>query len=103
MAIFLVFQLYPLARSLYLSFHKTVGPRHLVFVGWSNYRFLLGHDLLFGLAVLNTTIYTVAFVALQVPLSLGLAMLLNSRRVRAKNLFRFSFFPATWWGRSLSG
>ncbi len=57
--IFCIFLLYPLSRSLFLSFHKTVGPRHLVFVGLDNYRFLLGHDLLFGLALLNTAAYTV--------------------------------------------
>jgi ABC-type sugar transport system permease subunit len=101
--IFLVFQLYPLGRSLYLSFHKTVGPRHMVFVGWRNYRFLLGHDVLFGLAVVNTAVYTIAFVGLQVPLSLGLAMLLNSRRVVAKSVFRFSFFSSYLVGQVFVG
>lgn len=101
--IFCIFLLYPLSRSLFLSFHKTVGPRHLVFVGLNNYRFLLGHDLLFGLALLNTAAYTAAFLALQIPMSLGLALLLNSRRVRLRNLFRFSFFSSYLVGQVFVG
>lgn len=101
--IFSVFQLYPLGRSLYLSFHKTAGARHSVFVGWANYRFLLGHDLLFGLATANTLLYTVAFLMLQVPASLGLAVLLNSRHVRFRNLFRFSFFSSYLVGQVFVG
>jgi ABC-type sugar transport system permease subunit len=101
--IFGVFLLYPLSRSLYLSFHKTIGPGHVMFVGFGNYRFLLGHDLLFGLAVLNTAAYTLAFVSLQIPLSLGLAILLNSRCVRWKSLFRFSFFSSYLVGQVFTG
>jgi ABC-type sugar transport system permease subunit len=101
--IFCVFLLYPLARSLYLSFHKTVGPGHIVFVGLANYRFLLTHDLLFGLAVLNTAVFTVAFLLVQIPLSLGLALLLNSPRLRFRNLFRFSFFSSYLVGQVFVG
>jgi ABC-type sugar transport system permease subunit len=101
--IFSIFQLYPLARSLFLSFHKTIGPRHSVFVGLDNYRFLLRHDLLFGLATLNTLAYTVAFLALQIPLALGMAVLLNSRAVRFRNLFRFAFFSSYLVGQVFVG
>jgi ABC-type sugar transport system permease subunit len=101
--IFSIFLLYPLGRSLYLSFHKTFGPRDAVFVGWSNYRFLLRHDLLFGLAVVNTLAYTIAFLAIQIPLSLGLAVLLNSRQVRFRSLFRFSFFSSYLVGQVFVG
>jgi ABC-type sugar transport system permease subunit len=101
--IFCVFLLYPLARSLYLSFHRTFGPSHIVFVGLANYRFLLAHDLLFGLAVLNTAVFTIAFLAIQIPLSLGIALLLNSPRVRLRNLFRFSFFSSYLVGQVFVG
>jgi ABC-type sugar transport system permease subunit len=103
MIIFCVFLLYPLTRSLYLSFHRTIGAGHIMFVGLGNYRFLLGHDLLFGLAVLNTAVFTVAFLALQIPISLGLALLLNSRRVRLRSLFRFSFFSSYLVGQVFAG
>lgn len=101
--IFCVFLLYPLLRSLDLSFHKTFGPGHRVFIGWSNYRFLLGHDLLFGLAVLNTAGYTAAFLIIEIPLSLGLAILLNSRAVRFRNVFRFAFFSSYLVGQVFVG
>ena len=103
LAIFCVFLIYPLSRSLFLSFHKTIGPRHIAFVGLDNYRFLLRHDLLFGLSLLNTATYTIAFLALQIPMSLGLALLLNGRAVRFRNLFRFSFFSSYLVGQVFVG
>jgi ABC-type sugar transport system permease subunit len=54
-------------------------------------------------AVLNTAAFTIAFVALEIPISLGLAMLLNSRGVRAKNLFRFAFFSSYAVGQVFVG
>jgi ABC-type sugar transport system permease subunit len=89
--LFLVFLVWPLARSLVLSTHKTVGPRHEVFAGLDNYRFIL-RDRYFWLAVTNTVAYTAAFLAIQIPLSLGLALLLNSPRVRGRAALRFAFF-----------
>jgi len=87
----LVFTLYPLGRSLMLSFYRAAGTHNLRFVGLQNYAFLL-RDPRFHLALFNTALYTVLFLSLQIPLSLGLAMLLNSRRVRYRNFFRFAFF-----------
>jgi ABC-type sugar transport system permease subunit len=101
--IFCVFILYPLARSLDLSFHKTFGAGHAIFIGAANYRFLLAHDLLFWLAVLNTAAYTLVFLAIEIPLSLGLAILLNSREVRLRNLFRFAFFSSYVVGQVFVG
>ena len=89
--LFLVFTLWPVARSLVLSFYGSAGPREKTFVGLSNYRFLLS-DVQFHVAVLNTLLYTVLFLALYIPLALGLALLLNSPRVRFRNAFRFAFF-----------
>jgi ABC-type sugar transport system permease subunit len=89
--LFLVFLLYPLIRSLVLSTYKTVGPRHEVFAGLDNYRFILS-DRYFWLAVINTVVYTVAFLLVQIPLSLGLALLLNQPTVWARGVYRFAFF-----------
>src|SRR5205823_3915368 len=72
---------------------KVASPRTMRFVGLGNYRFLI-HDLAFWGAVANTTYFAVVFIALQVPLSLGLALLLNSRYVVFRNFFRFAFFSA---------
>ncbi len=89
--LFAVFLLYPLTRSLALSVQKTIGPRDSRFVGAANFRFLL-KDRLFWLAVANTTGYALAFLLLQIPAALGLAILLNSQRIKAKPVFRFAFF-----------
>lgn len=89
--IFSIFLLYPLARSVVLSFYKAVGPRKLLFVGLDNYRFLLG-DVLFWRSVLNTVYFAVMFLAVQIPLALGLSVLLSSRRVVGRSFFRFAFF-----------
>src|SRR4051812_5131238 len=78
--LFLVFMLYPLARSLVLSFYRSAGPQRNDFIGLSNYTFLL-RDWLFWRALLNTVLFTIAFLSLQIPLSLGLALLLNHRAV----------------------
>ncbi|HEY7120189.1 MAG TPA: sugar ABC transporter permease [Tepidisphaeraceae bacterium] len=89
--LFCVFMLYPLGRSIVMSLYRTYGPRTSQFIGLSHYRFFLT-DFLLWIAVANTILYTLAIVSLQVPLSLGLALLLNSPRVRLRNLFRFAFF-----------
>jgi ABC-type sugar transport system permease subunit len=92
--LFCVFMVYPLTRSLILSFYKTAGPKHQLFVGLGNYHYLLGHDPAFALAILNTLAFTLGFLILQIPLSLGLAILLNSNHIRGKNIFRFCFFSS---------
>lgn len=89
--LFAVFLLYPLASSVQLSFYKTAGAREMKFVGLDNYRFLLT-DSLFWIAVGNTTYFAVLFLSLQIPIALGLAVLLNSEKVRFRNFFRFAFF-----------
>jgi ABC-type sugar transport system permease subunit len=88
--LFIVFMIVPMLRSLWLSFHQTAGAQTRG-VGVSNYTFLL-QDRLFWLAALNTIGYTIAFLVVQIPLALLLAILLNSKRVRGRNLFRFAFF-----------
>lgn len=88
--LFLVFMLYPLARSMMLSFYRTAGERQ-EWVGLANYGFLL-RDQYFWKAVQNTAILTAAFLIIQIPSSLGLAILVNAKAVRLKSFFRFAFF-----------
>jgi lactose/L-arabinose transport system permease protein len=87
LVIFTGFFLYPLAISVVMSMQSYAGPRSYRFVGLAHYRFLLG-DTLFWVAVANTVSYTVLFLLFQVPASLGLALALNSRRVRGRAAFR---------------
>jgi ABC-type sugar transport system permease subunit len=89
--LFGTFLLYPVWRSVVLSFYKSAGPRHETFAGLGNYRFLL-KDPLFWLATANTAAYTLLSLLIQIPASLALALILNHPRVRARGIFRFAFF-----------
>jgi ABC-type sugar transport system permease subunit len=91
--LFAVFLLYPMGRSLYLSLHRTSGTAAAEFIGLGHYRYILT-DNLFWLACLNTVVFAVLFLSIQVPASLSLAMLLNSSVVRFRNTFRFAFFSS---------
>lgn len=89
--LFLVFTLYPLIKSILLSFYITNGPKSQIFVGMDNFRFLWS-DPAFHKAVWNTSFYAMCSVFMQLPLSLGLALLLNNQLVKGRDFFRFSFF-----------
>jgi ABC-type sugar transport system permease subunit len=95
--LFCGFMVYPLARSAILSFYKSGGPGHQVFIGLGNYTFLFQDDL-FWKAVANTVTFTVCFIGLQIPLALGLALLLNSKLVRCRNFLRYAFFSTNLVG-----
>lgn len=100
--VFCTFGLYPLAKSLYLAFHITAGPKAQIFVGLENFRFLLS-DPDFHTAAWNTCVFAFFSVFLQLPLSLGLALLLNRRYLRGRNFFRFGFFSPNLVGMVFVG
>ncbi|MCX7765543.1 MAG: sugar ABC transporter permease [Candidatus Sumerlaeia bacterium] len=85
-------------KSLLLAFYITNGPKSQVFVGGANFRFLL-QDKDFHIAVKNTLIFACSSVFLQLPLSLGLALVLNSSFVKARNFFRLAFFSPNLVGQ----
>jgi len=100
--LFAVFGLYPLVKSIVLSLYATNGPRDHVFVGLSNYRFLFT-DPDFGVAVRNTALYTFWTVFLQLPLSLGLAILLSQKWLKGRSWFRLAFFSPQLVGQVFVG
>ncbi len=100
--LFLIFGAYPLVKSLVLSLYITNGPRDTVFVGLENFRYLL-NDPDFWKAVRNTAVYTFWSLALQIPLGLGLAILLNSPWVRGRNFLRLAFFSPNLVGQVFVG
>jgi ABC-type sugar transport system permease subunit len=97
-----VFFLVPFVNAIILAFYETNGPRARVFVGLANFRFLL-HDPMFYKALENTTIFALASVFLQLPLSLGLALVLNSSDTRMKSLFRLILFSPNLVGQIFVG
>jgi ABC-type sugar transport system permease subunit len=74
-----------------LAFEQTFGPKTIAFVGLENFRFM-AHDPFFWTAVGNTLLFTVAAVLVQIPVALGLALLLNRADLRGRRLFRVIFF-----------
>ena len=101
-AINLVFFLYPLVYATILAFYQTNGPARRAFVGWGNFNWVL-KDPDFHRALWNTTIFAFFSIGLQLPLSLGLAMLLNSKNDRFKSLFRLAIFAPNLVGQVFVG
>jgi ABC-type sugar transport system permease subunit len=95
--IFGTFMAYPLVQSILLAMQQTFGPKTTVFVGLKNFADLFA-DRFFWLAMRNTFVFAVVSVALQLPLALGLAMLLNRATLKGRALFRLIFFSPSLVG-----
>jgi len=97
-----VFFIYPLFRAMVLAFYQTNGPARRAFVGWSNFTFVLS-DPDFRRAIGNTAFFAACSLLLQLPLSLALAMLLNSRNDKLKGFFRLAIFAPNLVGQVFVG
>jgi ABC-type sugar transport system permease subunit len=91
LVLFALFQAWPIVKSLILAFYSTSGPENAVFVGPKNFTFLL-QDSDFWVAVKNTVNFALWSLLLQLPLALGLAVLLSQPWIKGRNLFRLAFF-----------
>lgn len=92
---------YPLIYAAWLAFHQTDGDT-AVFVGLSNFKFIFS-DRMFYKALLNTTIYAIASICIQLPIALGLAILLNNSNSRMKGAFRLMIFSPNLVGQIFVG
>src|SRR5688500_13279380 len=92
--LFLIFGVYPILFSLYLSFTEWKGLGPIKFVGWKNFELLL-KDKLFWHSVENGVILFFMYVPIMTFLALVLAVILNSRRIRFFQAFRTVIF-APW-------
>ncbi len=97
LVILLVFIAYPLYYSVVLAMKQTFGPSRSAYVGLDNFRFLAS-DPLFWKAMQNTAVFAAASVLIQLPISLGLALLLNRPDVRGRAWFRLVFFSPSLVG-----
>ena len=97
-----VFFVYPLLYAGWLAFHQTDGPHTAIFVGLDNFKFIFS-DSMFWKAMSNTTIYAIASICIQLPISLGLAMLLNNSNSRMKGAFRLMIFSPNLVGQIFVG
>ena len=89
--LYTVFMIYPLVSSMWTSFHFQRTLDSSVFVGLFNYRILLT-DTQFWQALFNTFIYTCGVLLVQLPVALGMALMVQSQFLRGRNFFRLSFF-----------
>ncbi len=87
---FLVFILYPVLNSFYLSFHSVKGIVQK-FNGIDNYKRMF-KDVLFYKSLGNTFIYLIVQVPIMLTLAMFLATLLNSKKLKFKTFFRTAIF-----------
>lgn len=87
---FLIFFLYPSIETVYMSFMSMEGFQNAKFVGLDNYARLFNYH--FGNALLTNTIFTVCIVVIMMTIPTVLAVAVNSKLLKFRNLFRASIF-----------
>ncbi len=97
-----LFFAYPLLKAAVLAFYQTNGAQSRAFVGFDNFAFL-AKDPIFHQALRNTTLFMLASLCLQLPLSLGLALLLDSGKSKLKSVFRLVLFSPNLVGQVFVG
>ena len=102
LAVTALFVVWPLINAIVLAFYQTNGPASRTYVAFDNFLFLLT-DPTFHKALKNTTLFAAASVCLQLPLSMLLAVLLNSGNDKAKALFRLVLFSPNLVGQIFVG
>jgi multiple sugar transport system permease protein len=88
---FLLFSLGPMIASLYLSLTNYSVLMPTMFVGLRNYAEMLV-DKSLGLSLVNTAIYAGLAVPLGILVALVLALMLNSKRLRGRSVFRAAYY-----------
>ena len=91
--VFAVFMIYPILYSLYLSFTEFTGGTY-EFVGLRNYIELF-NDPVFYKALFNTFFYLIIQVPVMIGLALLLAVLIEQKYVRGRGFFRMATFLPT--------
>ena len=89
--LFITFMGYPLISSLILSLYDMRGFQSRIFIGLGNFGDLFG-DPIFWKSLWNTCYFALGTLTIQLPLALLLAILLNSKFVKGKNILRLAFF-----------
>lgn len=89
---FLIFNIYPVFHSLYLSFFSWNGLGEMKPVGLGNYIRLFTVDPYFWKSIANTLIILVAYLPTTIVLAILLAALLNHKLVRGQHFFQTAWF-----------
>ena len=90
---FLIFWVYPLCNTVAMSF-QNIKPTGIEWIGIKNYTKLLS-DKVFHTAVLNSFQYMILSLVLMIPFPMLYAVLMDSRLVKAKGLWKaLLYLPA---------
>lgn len=90
---FLLFFAYSIVNMIIMSFQQVAGA-NTAFIGLDNYTKIIGNAV-FIKSLKNSAFYTVVSCALMIPIPMVLAIMLNSKQMRAKTTFRsILFIPA---------
>lgn len=92
--LFAIFLAYPVLNSFWLSFHKQQGISTPEFIGLKNY-YNLFEDPRFRKSLVNTTVYAIGSLLIQMPLAFILAVVVHSKLVpnlNLKSFYRLSYF-----------
>jgi raffinose/stachyose/melibiose transport system permease protein len=102
LVLYLVFVIVPIIQAAHFSLYKWNGLGPLEeFIGLRNYQVALASDV-FWQAVGNNVLVIVLSLLLQIPFSLGLAILLN-RRFPGRAIFRLLFFVPYVLSEAITG
>ncbi|PYF84629.1 MULTISPECIES: carbohydrate ABC transporter permease [Marinomonas] len=89
--LFVVYVIFPILQSIWLSFYEWDGIGEKTFVGFSNYLELFD-DYQFWVALKNN-IYWMVFFMLAPPIGLGIALFLNQKIMGIRLVKSMFFFP----------
>ncbi|WP_432825193.1 carbohydrate ABC transporter permease [Dactylosporangium sp. CA-092794] len=90
LVLFIGFVLLPIAAAVYYSFYKWTGFSPRTWYGFGNYTRVFSDDVFLN-SLLHNLIIAVLSVAIQLPLSIAIALLLN-RRIRGRSVLRLIVF-----------
>lgn len=89
--LFIVFRIWPVIYAVKLSFFEVRGIGRELYIAADNYGKLFQSSEFYK-ALFNTSYYTAISLLTLVPIPIVLAVLLNSRRTKGKNIYRTSLF-----------
>ena len=87
----LAFTAFPIVASLIIGFYNWPVIGSQTFIGLKNYQTLLTSSE-FHTAILNTFVFVLLYVPLNIVISLGLAVWIGSKGIRFRGLYRTIFF-----------
>lgn len=91
LVVFLGFVVWPIIKAIQYSLYNWKGYGPMVdFVGLKNFTYVLGNEVFQG-ALVHNLIIIVLSIAIQLPLGLAIALLLN-RKIRGRNVLRTLVF-----------